>query len=62
MIAKRKSKRKFQKGTPSFLRSEFYATPTLLQRVEDAIAKAGMGSRSELICSLLESWASSRGC
>jgi metal-responsive CopG/Arc/MetJ family transcriptional regulator len=35
---------------------------TLLQRVEDALAKAGIASRSDLVVSLLEKWTSDRGC
>lgn len=41
----------------------FYATPTLLQRVEEAMAKTGANtSRSALICQLLEAFATAKGC
>lgn len=45
------------------LRIYVYPSPTLLQRVEDAMQKTGLSSsRSALIASLLDKWAASLGC
>ncbi len=55
-------KRKYQKSAELILRIPVYVSATLLQRVEDALAKAGIASRSDLVVSLLEKWTSDRGC
>lgn len=46
----------------STLRIPVYVRVSLLQRVEDALAKAGRNSRSDVVCELLDRWARERGC
>jgi metal-responsive CopG/Arc/MetJ family transcriptional regulator len=61
-MAKSRRKRKYQKSAELILRIPVYVSATLLQRVEDALAKAGIASRSDLVVTLLENWTSDRGC
>jgi len=59
---KKKRKRRFQKHQDVVLAVRIYIPSTLLQRVEDGIAKSGAGDRSGVVCSLLDGWAAARGC
>lgn len=61
-MAKLRKKRKYQARAELVLRIPVYVSATLLQRVEDALAKAGIASRSDLVVTLLEKWTSDRGC
>jgi hypothetical protein len=61
-MSKRKQRRKFQKHQDVVLGIRIYVPATLLQRVEDGLAKSGAGDRSGVICALLDGWAAGRGC
>jgi len=62
MPPKAKKKRRFQKHQDVVLGVRIYVPATLLQRVEDALAKSGAGDRSGVICALLDQFATARGC
>jgi metal-responsive CopG/Arc/MetJ family transcriptional regulator len=61
-LTKKRNKRRFQKHQDVVLGVRVYIPATLLQRVEDALAKSGAGDRSGVICALLDTFATSRGC
>lgn len=55
-------RRKFQKHLEAILGIRIYASATLLQRVEEGMATAGLKDRSALVGGLLDSWCTERGC